>query len=62
MARPAGTTPITVPAALAPELAGDVLHQRTARDFQALICLAPGVTLESAEAALDAATRGLDLG
>ena len=52
--------PITVPAALAPELANDVLHRRTARDFQALICLAPGVTLESAEAALDAVTRHLD--
>jgi len=52
--------PITAPAALAPELANDVLHQRNARDFFAMICLAPGVTMESAEAALDAITRRLD--
>jgi len=52
--------PITVPAALAPELANDVLHQRHAREFMALMCLAPGVTLESAEAALDSVTRRLD--
>jgi predicted permease len=52
--------PITVPAALAPELAGDVLHQRNAKEFLAMMCLAPGVSLESAEAALDAVTRRLD--
>lgn len=52
--------PITVPAALAPELANDVLHQRNAREFVALMCLSPGVTLESAEAALDSMTRRLD--
>ncbi len=52
--------PITAPAALAPELANDVLHQRHAREFFAMMCLAPGVTLESAEAALDAITRRLD--
>jgi len=52
--------PITVPAALAPELAGDVLHQRNAREFLAMICLEPGVTPDSAEAALDAITRQLD--
>jgi macrolide transport system ATP-binding/permease protein len=52
--------PVTVPAALAPELANDVLHQRNAREFLAMMCLAPGVTLESAEAALDAITRRLD--
>lgn len=52
--------PITVPAAVAPELANDVLHQRSAKDFLALICLAPGITLESAESALDAVTRRLD--
>ena len=52
--------PITAPAALAPELASDVVHQRNAREFQALMCLAPGVTEESAEAALDAITRRLD--
>jgi macrolide transport system ATP-binding/permease protein len=52
--------PVTVPAALAPELAHDVLHQRNAREFLALMCLVPGVNLESAEAALDALTRRLD--
>jgi predicted permease len=52
--------PITVPAALAPELANDVLHQRDAKEFFAMMCLAPSVTMESAEAALDAITRHLD--
>src|SRR5260370_26330794 len=52
--------PITGPAALAPEVANDVLHQRHAREFLAMMCLAPGVTLESAEATLDATTRRLD--
>jgi predicted permease len=52
--------PITAPAALAPELGNDVLHQRNAKEFLALMSLAPGVTLESAEAALDAITRRLD--
>jgi predicted permease len=52
--------PVTVPPALAPELANDVLHKRDAKVFPALIRLAPGVTLESAEAGLDAITRRLD--
>jgi macrolide transport system ATP-binding/permease protein len=52
--------PTTVPAALAPELANDVLHQRNAKEFLAMMCLAPGVTIDSAEAALDAITRRLD--
>jgi macrolide transport system ATP-binding/permease protein len=52
--------PITAPAALAPELANDVLHQRNAKEFLAIMCLAPGVTIESAEAGLDAITRNLD--
>jgi predicted permease len=52
--------PITAPAALAPELANDVLHQRNARQFLAIMCLAPGVTIDSAEPALDAITRNLD--
>jgi macrolide transport system ATP-binding/permease protein len=52
--------PITAPAALAPELANDVLHQRNAKEFLAIMCLAPGVTIESAEAGLDAITRKLD--
>ena len=52
--------PITAPAALAPELANDVLHQRNTKEFLAMICLAPGVTIDSAEAGLDAITRNLD--
>jgi len=52
--------PITAPAALAPELAGDVLHRRNAREFLALLCLAPGASVESAEARMDAITRHLD--
>ncbi len=52
--------PTTVPAALAPELANDVLHQRNAKEFIAIICLAPHVAIESAEAGLDAVTRNLD--
>ena len=51
--------PITA-AALAPELANDVLHQRNAREFMAIMRLAPDVTIDSAEAALDAITRRLD--
>ena len=53
--------PITAPAALAPELANDVLHRRNAREFLALMCLTPGVAMEPAEAALDAITQNLDL-
>jgi predicted permease len=52
--------PITAPAALAPELANDVLHQRNAKEFLAMMCLAPGITIDAAEAALDAITRRLD--
>lgn len=52
--------PVTAPPSLAPELANDVLHQRNAKEFLALICLAPGVTMESAESALDAIVRRLD--
>jgi macrolide transport system ATP-binding/permease protein len=52
--------PTTVPAALAPELANDVLHQRNAKEFMALMCMAPGATIDSAEAGLDTITRRLD--
>jgi macrolide transport system ATP-binding/permease protein len=52
--------PITAPASLAPELANDVLHQHNAKVFIAMLCMAPGGSLESAEAALDAITRHLD--
>jgi macrolide transport system ATP-binding/permease protein len=52
--------PTTVPPAMAPELAGDVIHKRDAKSFQGLFRLAPGVTMKSAEAGLDAITRHLD--
>ena len=52
--------PTTVSASMAPELAGDVIHQREAKSFSALLRLAPGVTLKSAEAGLDTITRNLD--
>jgi predicted permease len=52
--------PVTVPATLAPELTNDVLHQRNAKKFLAMMCLAPGVTIDSAEAGLDGITRRLD--
>jgi predicted permease len=52
--------PITAPAALAPELANDMLRQHSAKEFLAMMCLAPGVTIDSAEAGLDAITRRLD--
>jgi predicted permease len=52
--------PTTAPAALAPELSNDVLQQRNAKEFLAIMRLAPGVTIESAEAGLDAVRRRLD--
>ena len=52
--------PVTAPAAVAPELANDVLHRRYAREFLALAFLAPGVTPVQAESALDGVTRRLD--
>jgi len=52
--------PTTAPASEAPELAGDVIHQREAKSFIALLRLGPGVTLKSAEAGLDTITRHLD--
>ena len=52
--------PVTAPAAVAPELADDVLDRRNARAFLALALLAPGVTPAQAESALDGVTRRLD--
>ncbi|MGB6691798.1 MAG: ADOP family duplicated permease [Terracidiphilus sp.] len=52
--------PTTVSARLAPELGNDVLRNRSAKDFQSLFRLAPGITIDSAEAALDGVTRRLD--
>jgi predicted permease len=50
----------TAPAAVAPELANDVLHDRSAKVFLPILCLAPGVSFDRAEAGLDTATRRLD--
>ncbi len=52
--------PVTAPAALAPEMGNDVLHQRNAKEFFALLCLGKGVSMERAEAALDSIIRRLD--
>jgi predicted permease len=52
--------PTTVPARLAPEFGNDVLHNPNAKNFQLLFRLAPGITIDSAEAALDGITRRLD--
>ena len=52
--------PTTVSAKLAPELGNDVLNNPSAKDFQLLLRLAPGVTIDTAEAALDGITRRLD--
>jgi predicted permease len=52
--------PTTAPATMVPELENNVLQQRNAKDFAALMCLAPGVTIDQAEAALDGITRRLD--
>ena len=50
----------TAPEAIAPELAGDAIHNRDVKTFHPLLRLEPGVTVERAEAGLDAITRRLD--
>ncbi|HML18538.1 MAG TPA: ABC transporter permease [Bryobacteraceae bacterium] len=50
----------TAPPSTAPELAGDVTHNSGAKMFNVVFRLAPGVTMESAEAALDTLARHLD--
>jgi macrolide transport system ATP-binding/permease protein len=52
--------PVTADPAVAPELAGDVLHNAASSVFQVVMRLAPNVTMAAAEAALDAQTRLLD--
>jgi predicted permease len=52
--------PTTAPVSMAPELSGDVLHERDAKAFNALLRMAPGVTLKSAEAGLETITRNLN--
>ena len=53
--------PVTVGAALAPELAGDVLSDEGAERFQVVARLASGVSIQTAEAALDTAVRAQDV-
>ena len=52
--------PTTVQASVAPELGNDVLHKRESKAFVVLMRLAPGVSKDSAEVALDTMTRHLD--
>jgi predicted permease len=52
--------PVTAQAQVAPELGGNVLHSQELKVFSILMRLAPGVSKESAEAALDTITRYLD--
>jgi hypothetical protein len=52
--------PTTVPSTLAPELANDLLHRHNAKEFLALMCLAPGVSIDAAESGLDVITRRLE--
>ena len=52
--------PVTANPAVAPELAGDVLHNAGAPVFQVVMRLAPKVSIAAAEAALDAQKRQLD--
>ena len=53
--------PVTVGAALAPELEGDILSDEGAERFHVVARLASGVSIETAEAALDTAARARDV-
>jgi len=52
--------PSSAPEAMVPELTGDVIHNREAKSFRALLRLAPGVNWLSAEAAVDTLVRNLE--
>src|SRR5262249_7584184 len=52
--------PTTAPAAVAPELSGDAIHQRDIKTVNAILGMAPGIPSAAAEAGLDAITRNLD--
>jgi len=52
--------PTTAPASMVPELSNNVLHDRHAKQFLALVCLQPGANVDQAESALDGITRRLD--
>jgi len=51
--------PTTAPASMVPELSGDIVHKNE-KAFGALVRLAPGVSISSAEAGADALTRQWD--
>ena len=53
--------PVTVGAALAPELERDILSDEGAERFQVVARLASGVSMQTAEAALDTAARAQDV-
>ncbi len=53
--------PVTVGAALAPELEGDILSDEGAERFQVVARLASGVSMQTAEAALDTAAQARDV-
>ena len=53
--------PVTAGAALAPELEGDTLSDEGAERFQVVARLARGVSMQTAEAALDTAARARDV-
>ena len=53
--------PVTAGATLAPELEGDILSDEGAARFQVVARLASGVSIETAEAALDTAARAQDV-
>ena len=52
--------PTTAPPQTAPELTGDVLHKSDVKAFAVAFRLAPGVSMEKAEVALDTLARNLD--
>ena len=53
--------PVTVGAVLAPELEGDILSDDGAERFQVVARLASGVSMQTAEAAIDTAARTQDM-
>lgn len=53
--------PVTVGATLAPELDGDILSDEGTERFQVVARLARGVSMQTAEAALDTAARARDV-
>jgi hypothetical protein len=52
--------PTTAPSETAPELSGDVLRKTDAKVFSVVFRLAPGVTADTAEIALDSLAQRLD--